>query len=139
MSASESTRTRAAGTFEVDSWEDEVLDEGAGAKVGRARLRKTFAGDLTGTSVVDMLGVSVPGEDGEFQGVAYVAVERVRGSVHGRDGGFVLTHAAGAAHGMTVAVVPGSGDGALAGITGELSITRAEDGSHTYTFDYELG
>src|SRR5436190_19215969 len=72
MSASESTRTRAAGTFEVDSWEDEVLDEGAGAKVGRTRLRKTFAGDLTGTSVVDMLGVSVPGEDGEFQGVAYV-------------------------------------------------------------------
>ncbi len=138
MGTTEST-TQAAGSFEIGEWEDETFDEQPGAKLARVRLTKTFAGDLAGTSVVDMLAVSTPTDEDEFQGAAYVAVERVIGTVHGRDGGFVLTHTAGEAHGMKVAVVPGSGTGELQGITGELVISRHEDGSHTYTFDYQFG
>ena len=131
------TTTQATGTFEIDSWDDQIYDDAEGAKLGRTRLTKTFQGDLVGTSVVDMTGVSVPAEDtGEFQGVAYVAVEKVTGSVHGRKGGFVLTHVAGAAHGMKVAVVPGSATGELRGLTGEIRIDRHEDGSHNYTLEY---
>jgi uncharacterized protein DUF3224 len=127
------TRTRAAGTFEIDSWSDETYDDGADVKLSKAHLTKIFAGDLIGTSVVDMLAVSIPAEgNNEFQGAAYVATERFTGSVHGRAGGFVLVHTASAPHGMTVAVVPGSASGELAGLTGELAITKHEDGSHTY-------
>ncbi len=133
------TKIQAAGSFEIDEWEDETFDEQPGAKLGKVRLTKTFAGDVVGTSVVNMLAVSTPTEGDEFQGAAYVAVERVVGSVHGRAGGFVLTHTAGEAHGMRVAVVPGSGTGELKGITGEIVISRHEDGSHTYAFDYQLG
>jgi hypothetical protein len=134
------TKTKASGSFEIDSWSDETYDDGVDAKLSRAHLSKIFAGDLVGTSTVDMLAVSVPAEgSAEYQGAAYVAAERFTGSVHGRAGGFVLVHAASAPHGMKVAVVPGSGSGDLAGITGELAITRHEDGSHTYAFEYELG
>jgi hypothetical protein len=103
--------------------------------LGRTRLTKTFAGDLRAISVVTMLGVSLP-VDGKPQGVAYVALERVTGNLNGREGSFVLTHIAGAAHGMTVSVVPGSGTGDLSGISGEFVLERHADGSHTYTFDY---
>jgi uncharacterized protein DUF3224 len=134
------TKTKASGTFEIDSWNDETYDDGVDAKLSRAHLTKIFAGDLVGTSIVDMLAVSVPAEGSEeYQGAAYVAAERFTGSVHGHAGGFVLVHAASAAHGMTVAVVPGSASGDLTGLTGELVINRHEDGSHTYTFEYELG
>lgn len=134
------TKTEASGTFEIDSWNDETYDDGVDAKLSTARLTKIFAGDLVGTSTVTMLAVSVPAEESEeYQGTAYVATERFTGSVHGRAGGFVLVHVASAPHGMKVAAVPGSGSGDLAGITGELAINRHEDGSHTYTFEYELG
>jgi hypothetical protein len=131
-------RTQAAGSFEIGEWDDETFDDQPGAKLGKVRLTKTFTGDIVGSSVVNMLAVSTPTEGDEFQGAAYVAVERLNGTVHGRDGGFVLTHTAGEAHGMKVAVVPGSGTGQLKGITGEIVISRHEDGSHTYTFDYQL-
>jgi hypothetical protein len=137
MSTTEST-TRAAGSFEIGEWEDETFDDQPGAKLGKVRLTKTFSGDLEATSVVNMLAVSTPTEGDEFQGAAYVAVERVHGAVHGRRGGFVLTHTAGEVHGMKVAVVPGSGTGELTGITGEIVISRHDDGSHTYVFDYRL-
>ena len=127
----------ATGTFEIDSWDDDIFDEGEAAKLGRTRLTKTFQGDVQGTSVVNMLGVSVPGENDEFQGVAYVAVERVNGSVHGRKGSFVLMHTAGP-DGFAVKIVPGTGGAELAGITGQIIIKRDEDGSHTYTLEYEL-
>ncbi|HEU5471463.1 MAG TPA: DUF3224 domain-containing protein [Actinophytocola sp.] len=130
-----STKLVASGTFEIGEWDEEVFDDGAGARLGRTRLTKTFAGDLEATSVVHMLAVSVP-VDGDLQGVAYVAVERVTGTLGGRTGGFVLTHVAGEAHGMKVAVVPGSGTGDLRGITGECTLVRHANGSHTYAFDY---
>lgn len=133
------TKIKGSGTFVLDSWNDDVFDDGVDAKLSRVRLTKTFAGDVVGTSVVEMLAVSTPGEGGEFEGAAYVAVERFAGSVHGRDGGFVMVHAASGPHGMKVAVIPGTGAGDLAGITGELAISRHEDGSHTYELAYELG
>jgi hypothetical protein len=131
---------QATGTFEIDSWNDEIYDKGDGASLGRTRLTKVFSGDLVGRSAVDLLAVSVPvaGSE-EQQGAAYVAVERFTGSVRGRSGGFVLTHVASRAQGMSVSVVDGSADGELAGLTGTLHISRHEDGSHTYTFDYQLG
>ncbi|HEU5107638.1 MAG TPA: DUF3224 domain-containing protein, partial [Micromonosporaceae bacterium] len=122
-----STTTIASGTFEIGEWDEEIYDESAGTRLGRTRLTKTFAGDLRGTSVVNMLAVSLD-VDGQPQGAAYVAVERVIGTLHGRQGSFVLTHIAGEAHGHRVSVVPGSGTADLRGISGELVIERHPDG-----------
>jgi hypothetical protein len=69
-----------------------------------------------------------------------VALERVTGSLHGREGSFVLQHSSTMARGVqqqTIAVVPDSGTSELRGLTGQLVI-RIEAGQHFYDFEYVL-
>lgn len=106
--------------FTLDSW-DVTADPApadAGAPVtGLAVLTKTYAGgDLTGTATGHALTTQGPG------GAAYVAQERIAGTIAGRTGSFVLEHGASGGPGhedvMRAAIVPGSGTGGLAGISG---------------------
>ncbi|MGW0859034.1 DUF3224 domain-containing protein [Streptomyces sp. NPDC002690] len=129
--------TKVDGTFEVTSFEPEVLDEGPGAALGRVRMSKTFRGGLAGTSTVHMLSVA----DSDGRPAAYVAVERFTGELDGRKGSFVLQHSAPGSHGeqIVIRVAPGTGSGDLAGITGVFEIDQSEEGSHSYVLDYTLG
>jgi hypothetical protein len=71
----------------------------------------------------------------------YVAIERISGSVHGRSGSFAVLHAgtmAGETQWVRWPVVPGSGTGDLARITGEARIEIAPDGTHQIHLDYEI-
>jgi hypothetical protein len=70
----------------------------------------------------------------------YVAIEQVNGTLHGKQGTFVLQHfgitnAAGSR--LVLEVVPDSGTGELANLTGKMMIQN-QDGKHTYQFDYSL-
>lgn len=107
-----------------------------GVQLGRVSIDKTFAGDLEGSSHVEMISAVTP-----VKGSAgYVAIERVTGSVHGRAGTFVLQHSGTMTRGkpeLAVSVVPDSGTGALEGITGQLAI-EITGGKHFYSFDYTL-
>ena len=70
----------------------------------------------------------------------YVAVERVSGTLRGRQGTFALQHSGTMTRGapqLTVTVVPDSGTGQLAGLSGKMAITIA-DGKHSYDFEYML-
>ena len=70
----------------------------------------------------------------------YVALERVQGSLDGRQGSFYLQHSGTMTRGapqLTITVVPDSGAGQLAGLAGRMTITIA-DGKHTYDFEYTL-
>jgi hypothetical protein len=135
--------TTATGTFSVDSWKDEPVadpDESwatdPSRKVGWVQLAKTFHGDLEAHSTVDMLSVMAGGEP-----AGYVAIERVTGTLGGRTGSFILQHAAtadGADQRLRIEVVPRTGAGELDGLSGELEIIRADDGSHSYAFRYQL-
>jgi len=72
---------------------------------------------------------------------AYVGIERVDGTLHGRKGSFVLQHEAGGTDGvpwMTWKIVETTGTGDLAGIHGEGQIIIGPNGEHSYTLDYEL-
>jgi Protein of unknown function (DUF3224) len=139
----DTTLTTTTGTFSVDSWRDEPVadpgEDGAtdpATKIGWVQLSKTFEGGLAGHSTVDMLSVMVAGEP-----AGYVAIERVTGTLDGRPGRFVLQHAAtadGAVQALRIEVVPRSGSGSLAGLSGEVEIIRADDGSHSYAFRYRL-
>ena len=82
--------TRATGTFEIDSWDEEPYDEREGTKLARVRVAKTFRGDVEGVSTTDLL-LAYGAEEGS---AAYVGFERVVGSIHGRSGTFVLHHTA---------------------------------------------
>ncbi|MDR8411620.1 DUF3224 domain-containing protein [Nonomuraea sp. 3-1Str] len=128
----------AHGTFETAGWNPQPpFSEQDGVSLAQITLTKTFHGDLDGTSTVTMLATGTEVEDSR----AYVAVERIEGTLGGRKGGFVVQHTAVSERGepsLRVAVVPDSGTGELRGIRGEMDIHVAPDGSHSYTFDYRL-
>jgi len=107
-----------------------------GVVYGRFALSKTFRGDFEGESTAEMLtaGASVKGS------AAYVAIERVKGTLAGRTGTFTLQHTGVMDRGdasLKVAVVPDSGAGELTGLRGTMSIDIVE-GQHFYVFTYEL-
>jgi hypothetical protein len=124
------------GRFDLTRWDEEVYDEADGVKLQTVSLAKTFEGGIRGTSTARLLQAFSP--DGS---AAYVGIERVIAAIDGRKGTFVLRHSAvGSAAGgsMNVDVVPGSGTGDLAGLTGTFTIDRSPEGEHTYTFDFDL-
>ncbi len=70
----------------------------------------------------------------------YVAIERVTGSLHGRNGSFTLQHCGFMTRGapeLTITVVPDSGTAELTGLTGKMSI-KVVEGKHSYDFQYTL-
>ena len=127
---------RAGGTFEVKVIPQASAGETAGASLGRMSIDKQFQGDLEATSQGEMLtaGTAVQGSAG------YVAIERVSGTLHGRRGTFILQHSGTMTRGapqLAVTVVPDSGTGELAGLSGRMTITIA-DGKHSYELEYAL-
>ena len=127
---------RAVARFDLDSFdEDAAHREEDGLRHTRARIEKTFRGDIEGHGSVEMLAAR------SAEGAGYVALEHITGTVHGRAGGFSLLHIgtmAGADTGARWPVVPGSGTGALRTIRGDGRIDIDAAGYHTLTLDYEL-
>lgn len=128
--------TRATGRFDVNvaPLAADSTDTGGFARMS---LAKTFTGDLAGTSRGQMVaaGTAVEGSG------AYVALEAVTGTLHGRTGSFMLMHAGTMKAGnyeMRITVVPDSGTGDLAGLSGTFLIIF-EGKNHLYQFDYSIG
>ena len=126
----------ASGTFEVKLNplpQDVTPDE---SHLGRLSIDKQFLGDLEATSKGQMLTAMT-----DIKGSAgYVAIERVTGMLHGKQGSFTLQHSgtmSGGAQSLDLTVVPDSGAGELAGLSGRMEII-IEEGQHFYEFEYEL-
>lgn len=126
---------QARGNFQV-TLKHEAYDEAPGAILARSSGDKIFEGDLVGTSVVNMLAAR-----SEVQGSAgYVAIERVKATLHGREGTFVLQHSGKMNRGkpsLEISVVADSGTDALRAIAGTMTVDIV-DTKHFYTFDYAL-
>ena len=127
---------RATGPFDVKMTPEAADTEGEGSALGRMAVVKTYHGDLEATARGTMLtaGTSVEGS------AAYVAFERVTGTLHGRRGTFALQHMGTMTRGepsLTITVVPDSGTGELAGISGKLAIVIV-GGKHSYELEYTL-
>jgi hypothetical protein len=109
------------------------------AGVGRMTIDKTFSGDIDGTSKGEMLMAATESTGA----MAYVALERVTGTLNGRSGSFLLMHNASmlksdpASGALQVRVVPQSGTDELASLSGQLTIT-IEGGKHSFDLEYEL-
>jgi len=127
---------RATGPFDVKMTPEAADTEGEGSALGRMAIAKTYHGDLEATARGTMLtaGTSVEGS------AAYVAFERVTGTLHGRRGTFALQHMGTMTRGepsLTITVVPDSGTGELAGLSGKLAIVIV-GGKHSYELEYTL-
>jgi len=126
----------ATGTFEVQMQPQGEGDVAPGASLGRMSLDKQFSGDLQAIGKGEMLAA----RSDTPTSAAYVAVERVTGTLHGRSGSFVLVHRGvmtASGQTLSIEVVPDTGTGALAGLSGTLAI-RIEGGKHFYDFEYAL-
>ena len=135
-------KIQAVSPFEVTGWDQTPYDDGVlGAALGRATVRKTFTGDLAGESTAELLMCQADTTD-LSAGAGYVASERVTGRLGDREGTFVMQHwgvSAGGDQSTGGHVVPGSGTGDLAGLTGDIVISVDADRAHTLTLDYEIG
>lgn len=124
-----------AGSFDVKviPQKDEGISD---PTVGRMALDKVYHGDLDATGLGQMLaGMGTLKDSG-----AYVAIERVTGTLQGKKGSFAVHHVGvmnRGAQSLVITVVPDSGTGELVGITGTMTI-EIKDGKHFYTFDYVL-
>lgn len=119
---------KAAGPFDVQM---------TPAGEGRFALEKRFHGDLAAIATGEML-TALTATEGS---AAYVAIEKVTGTLAGRTGSFHLQHTGSMNRGaptLTITVVPDSGTDGLAGLTGTMRVHIASDGAHSYEFDYTL-
>lgn len=126
----------AKGSFMVSMKPQAEPDVQEGVALGRMSLEKTFAGDLVGTGKGEMLTALTAVQDS----AGYVALERVTATLAGRSGSFVLQHSGTMEQGarrLSIAIVPGSGTGGLAGIAGEFKLDVV-DGKHLYELNYTL-
>ncbi len=106
-----------------------------GVTLNRNAVRKELSGGMPGTSEAQMLAAftGTPGSAG------YVAIEHFTRSVDGKSGSFVLQHNGVMNKGdaqLTVTIVPDSGTGELAGISGTMELDN-DGGQHSYVLDYE--
>jgi Protein of unknown function (DUF3224) len=121
--------------FEIKAWD--VAESGGVDELGdisRATIRKSFSGELEGSSVGYGLFLQTPEKTG-----GYVVIERVTANAGGREGTFVIQHYAirdaeggGPWYGD---VVPGTGSGDMSGITGTFTIEHGESGA---SFEWDL-
>ena len=135
---------RAEGTFTVASFVPASVAPPpaaieVGLPVGTAVLEKVYEGDVSGrsatifTSAFDM-GTGVG---------TYVALETFEGRLGERSGGFAYVHSATTTgsdrRNELFVIVPSSGVGELAGISGGGGMTVDPDDTHRVWFDLDLG
>jgi hypothetical protein len=129
----------AEGTFTVATWEEDTYAELIGQeKLTRARMGFRLIGALAGDLISDSL--MYYREDGTAR---YTGLQRFTGQIAGRSGTCVMVadgeYDGGEAR-SAWQVIPGSGSGDLAGMTGSgVSVASAGQPGGTYRLDYELG
>lgn len=127
---------KAVGAFDLVLTPAGAVEKAGRTAIGRMLIEKKYHGALAATGKGEMLTAvtDTPGS------AAYVAVERVRGTLDGRKGEFALQHSgtrSGGESRLAIAIVPDSGTDELTGIRGELAI-KIVDGKHFYEVDYTL-
>ncbi len=109
---------RQTAKFDVEKWDESPFDNQSDApKLTRARVTKQYTGDIEGSSTTEWLMAYL--DDGSAQ---FVGLERISGSINGREGTLVLRHVGsfkdGAAKG-DLDVIDGGGSGALQTAAGD--------------------
>lgn len=128
-----SRQVKSAFTF--DDWQETPDDRWEGVRLSRTSATKRYTGEIDGVGSLEAIMLRI-GEGTEGPAV-YVALEKLDVEADGRSGSFYLVHTATAnagVHDKTLKVVPGSGTGDFAGISGAGEILQG----HDFVFEYDL-
>jgi hypothetical protein len=127
----------ASGKFEITSMGEDTYQKLDGdGKLTRANGTQRFSGDIEGEGSVEWLMCYVP-----ERGARYVGLQRIVGSIGGRDGSFVLKAVGsfdGAQSTGTWTVVAGSGTDELSGLSGEGGFEAPGGPAASYKLEYQL-
>lgn len=130
-------RKSANARFAIKSWDEKPYGEIPDLpRLTRAKVTKTFTGDIDGEGQVEYL--MMYRGDGS---AAFVGLERVVGRIGGKAGSFVLQRTGAFENGQakeSFSVVPGSGTGELRGLRGDGTSAVGHGNEHPFTLDYEL-
>lgn len=126
-----------AGEFNVTDWKESTLAElGPDAKISEARVTQQFSGGLKGEGSVTWIMCYTSAKSARF-----VGMQRFTGAIDGGKGGFVM-ETDGDFDGTTAkwraTIVPGSGTGEFAGISGEGRFAAPHGSKATWTLDYSI-
>ncbi len=127
----------ATGQIEVKTYQPAAFDQQPdGPGLVEIEVTEQFSGEIQGEGQVRFIQAARP--DGS---ASFVGIERVRGSIHGRQGTFLLQDSGTVAGAMVQGswfVVPGSGTGDLRGLRGDGGF-EAQLGQHASIWlDYSL-
>jgi hypothetical protein len=136
--ATKEATMHAHGPFDVKIIpQDDKLNDG----ISRMVLGKEYHGDLEGASQGQMLAVGSAKSSGVYVAIETFAGTLLTSSGEKKSGGFSLHHTGimtKNSPSLSINVVPDSGTGQLAGISGKMNIIIAPDGKHSYEFEYTL-
>jgi hypothetical protein len=129
--------TRAVSNFKIEGWDEKPYAEIDGGKLTKASVRQAFSGDIEGEGAVEWLMCYRPDQTADF-----VGLQRITGQIGDREGSFVLLQTDGTFDGKEargrLAVVPGSGTGALEGLRGTGEFSAPHGGEPSMTLEYDL-
>ncbi len=129
--------TTAHGSFKVAGGTEDPYDElDGGIKLTHASGTQSFSGDIDGDGAVHWLMLYRADKTAHF-----VGLQQITGSVGGRTGSFVAAAEGdhdGTGSTITFSIIPDSGTGELAGITGDGSLDAKGGPSGTYELNYTL-
>src|SRR5438067_722944 len=113
--------SRATGSFDVTVKPLDAYAKADTPLLGRMSVDKQYHGDLDGIGKGEMLTGMTDVKDS----AVYVAIERFAGTLAGKRGTFLMHHTGvmerGAQH-LSITIVPDSGTGELAGLSGTVTI-----------------
>ena len=122
----------AQARFPITSWDEKPWSEGQELpRLTRARITKTYTGDVEGDAQVEYL--MIYRSDGT---ATFVGFKRVVARIGGRSGTFVLQRTGVFEGGQvkeTYSVVPGSGTGELSGLSGDGASSLGHGMEHPFT------
>lgn len=128
------------GTFTVTEFSPQSFEPKieTGLPTGYALMRKEFSGAISGTAQTQFVFAHDQGRGG-----TYVALESFAGAIDGHEGTCNIAHSATTIGGTErsaelLVIVPGSGTGALAGISGTGAIVIDADGTHHLNLSYDI-
>jgi hypothetical protein len=133
---------RVAGTFTVKGFNPTEVVPSPPIATGLPVLVATMEKEITGEIVGRSATLFTAAFDATTGVGTYVAMESFEGLLQGREGAFNFAHSATTSgqdrSNEYFLIVPSSGTGGLAGITGTGGLSIDEDGTHRLWFDYEL-
>lgn len=129
---------KAKATFSVKQWDEKPYQElDGGSKLTQAHVTNSYQGDLEGESKIEFLMFYTAG--GSFH---FIGLESFTGRLGGRQGSFVLQHNGMDENGAirsNYLVVPGSGSGDLANLSGQGTyLLQGQAEQYDFPFEYAI-